>query len=171
MNTLLFISFIVILTLAGLLLLLISKLKKPRVYKPKGQFLLSAGEKRFFDALTNSIPPNLYICPKVRIADLVETRLLPTDPNYWRSIAPMNQKHVDFVLVNRSDFAPRCIIELDGRSHSDKQRLARDTFVNSVFASAGIPMLHIPVKGFYLYADLRHAIETEIAHEVPGQDD
>src|SRR2546423_507386 len=82
------------------------------VYKPKGQYLLSAGEKRFFDALLNSVPPSLYICPKVRIADLVETHLLPSDPNYWKTLAPINQKHVDFVLVNKSDFAPRVIIEL-----------------------------------------------------------
>lgn len=158
----LFISFIGTLALAGVLLLLVTTRRKPRVYKPKGQFLLSPGEKRFFDALTASIPPSLYICPKVRIADLVEISLSPTDPNYWRSVAPMNQKHVDFVLVNRSDFAPQCVIELDGGSHTDKQRLARDTFVNSIFASTGIPILHIPVTRFYSYVDLRAAIEKTL---------
>ena len=98
----------------------------------------------------------------MRIADLIETHLLPTDPNYWKTLAPINQKHVDFVLVNRTDFAPRLIIELDGGSHTNKQRVARDTFVDSVFQNAGIPLFHIPVQGFYHYQTLREQIAAAI---------
>ena len=139
MQTTLLFLILAILTLAGILLILVIKQKKPaRVYKPKGQYLLSPGEKRFFDALTQSIPPFLYICPKVRLADLIEVNIPKSDPNFWRNLAPINQKHVDFVLVNRSDFAPRAVIELDGGSHNDKERLKRDAFVDSVLQSAGM---------------------------------
>src|SRR6266571_5327118 len=155
MQTALLSLILAILLLAGILLILVLRKKPLRVYKPKGPYLLSQGEKRFFDALTQSIPDGLYICPKVRIADLIETHLLPTDPNYWKTIAPINQKHVDFILVNRSDFAPRAAIELDGGSHKDQARERRDIFVSSVFQSAGIPLLHVPVQGFYHYNTLR----------------
>ncbi len=151
------------LALAGILLILVLKYKKPaRVYKPKGQFLLSPGEKRFFDALLQSIPAYLYVCPKVRVADLIDINLDRNAPDFWKHLAPINQKHVDFILVNRSDFAPRVAIELDGGSHNDKMREKRDSFINSVFANAGIPLLHVPVKGFYQYKDLRRHIETAI---------
>src|SRR5947209_19002802 len=162
MQTALLFVILAILALAGILLFIVLKKKPARVYKPKGQFLLSKGEAAFFDALTHSIPPHLYICPKVRIADLIETHLLPTDPNYWKTLAPINQKHVDFVLVNRTDFAPRVIIELDGGSHKDQARERRDAFVSSVFQSAGIPLLHIPVQGFYHYQTLRERITAAL---------
>ena len=163
MQTALLIFILAIFALAGILLILVIKQKKPaRVYKPKGQYLLSPGEARFFAALSQSIPPGLYICPKVRIADLIETKRDRSDPLFWKEQAPINQKHVDFILVNRSDFAPQVAIELDGGSHNDKERLKRDAFIDSVFHNAGILILHIPVKGFYQYSDLRHRIETGI---------
>lgn len=158
----LFSLMLAILLFAGILVILVLKKKPQRIYKPKGEFLLSPGEKRFFDALTQSIPPGLYICPKVRIADLIDLHLDRNAPDFWKHQAPINQKHIDFILVNRTDFAPQVAIELDGGSHTDKARAARDMFVDSVFRNAGIPIVHIPVRSFYQYADLRRLIETAI---------
>lgn len=167
MNVILLLSIIIpLLTFGIVIALLLTRKKRPRIYKRKGPYLLSLGEKRFFDALTNSVPPYLYICPKVRVADLIEVHLAPTDVNYWKTLAPINQKHVDFVLVNRSDFAPRLAIELDGGSHNDQERIKRDAFVDGVFQSAGIPLLHIPVRGFYVYADLRRDIEQSLSKSI-----
>jgi len=166
MQTALLFLILAILALAGILLILVIKQKKPaRVYKPKGPFLLAPGKKRFFDALSQSIPPFLYICPKVRLADLIEVNIPKSDPNFWRHLAPINQKHVDFVLVNRSDFAPRAAIELDGGSHQDRERAKRDAFIDNVFQNAGIPILHIPVSGFYQYTDLRKLIEQSLSSD------
>ena len=163
MSLLFIAAILVVFALALVFILVLTRPRRPRVYKPKGPYLLSSGEKRFFEALTNSVPAYLYICPKVRVADLIEVHLAPTDANYWKTLAPINQKHVDFVLVNKSDFAPRLAIELDGGSHQDRERAIRDTFINSVFQSAGIPMLHIPVRSFYQYADLRRLIEQSLS--------
>lgn len=167
MQTALLFLILVILALAGILLILVLRKKPLRVYKPKGPYLLSPGEKRFFDALSQSIPPNLYVCPKVRIADLIDVHLDKNAPDFWKHLAPINQKHVDFILVNRSDFAPRAAIELDGLSHKDQDRAKRDSFIDGVFQNAGIPMLHIPVSGFYRYNDLRHLVEAAITGTHP----
>ena len=167
---LLFLSFILgVFALVLVLILHVTRSRRPRAYKPKGPYLLSPGEKRFFDALNNSVPPYLYICPKVRLSDVIEVDIPKNDPGFWRHLAPINQKHVDFVLVNRSNFAPRLAIELDGGSHQDRQRANRDAFINSVFASAGIPILHIPVRGFYAYVDLRRSIEQNLINKSPEQ--
>src|SRR5579883_748689 len=162
--TLFFLMF-AILVFAGILVILVLRKKPQRIYKPKGDFLLSPGEKRFFDALTQSLPPGLYICPKVRIADLISINLDRNTPDFWKHLAPINQKHIDFILVNRSDFAPRVAIELDGGSHNEKERLQRDRFVDSVFQSAGIPLLHVPVKGFYQYNDLTSLIASALTRQ------
>src|SRR5438874_1727534 len=164
MQTALLFLILAILALAGVLLLLVLRKKPQRFYKPKGQYLLSVGEKKFYDALLAALDSTRYIIfAKVRIADIIETNLDRADPMYWKKLAPINQKHIDFLIVARTDTTPLLAIELDGGSHTDKQRLKRDAFVDSVFHNAGIPLLHISVRGFYQYNDLRSAIETAIS--------
>jgi very-short-patch-repair endonuclease len=163
MQTTLLFLILTILLLAGILVILVLKKKPQRFYKPKGQYLLSVGEKKFYDALLAALDSQRYIIfAKVRLSDIIETNLDRADPMYWKKLAPINQKHIDFLLVARSDTTPLLAIELDGGSHANKERLKRDAFVDSVFHNAGIPLLHIPVKGFYAYNDLRRLIETTI---------
>lgn len=118
-------------------------------YKPKGPYLLSKGEKRFFDALIQSVHSDLYICPKVRVADLIEVDLPKGDKRFWALFNKISKKHVDFVLCSRVDFSPQLVIELDGGSHNTQARSQRDIFVDEVFTQAGIPILHVSVQSFY----------------------
>jgi very-short-patch-repair endonuclease len=154
---------LIILALAGILLFLVLKKKPARVYKPKGQYLLSVGEKKFYDALVAALDSTRFIIfAKVRIADIIETNLDRADPMYWKKLAPIALKHIDFLLVSRIDTTPLLAIELDGGSHKDQARERRDAFVGSVFESAGIPLLHVPVQGFYHNQTLRERITATI---------
>lgn len=132
-------------------------------YKLKGPYLLSAGEKTFFDVLQQSIAPDLYICPKVRVADLIEVNGTKNDKTYWSSFNKISQKHVDFVLCNRADFAPRLVIELDGGSHNLARRSQRDAFVNEVFHQVGILVLHVPVQSTYESNDISMKIQNVLS--------
>lgn len=118
-------------------------------YKPKGPYLLSKGEKVFFDVLVQSISSDLYVCPKVRVADLIEVDLPKNDKHFWTSFNKIAKKHVDFVLCSRTDFSPKLIIELDGGSHNSGTRSQRDSFVDESFIQANILVLHVPVQSFY----------------------
>ncbi len=44
-------------------------------YKPKGPYLLSTGEKAFFDVLSGSVPDDIYICPRSDFAPLLMIEL------------------------------------------------------------------------------------------------
>jgi hypothetical protein len=57
--------------------------------------------------------------------------------------------------VRSSDLAPLVGIELDDRSHEAEDRQARDAFVDRVFASASLPLLHVPVQKGYDLAELK----------------
>ena len=133
-------------------------------YKPKGPYLLSKGEKVFFDVLVQVISPDLYICPKVRVADLIEVGLPKTDKHFWVSFNKISRKHVDFVLCNRQDFTPRLVIELDGGSHNTQTRFERDIFVNKAFAQTRIPILHVSAQYDYdkkqVFAQVQRALEA-----------
>jgi hypothetical protein len=136
--------------------------KSRRIYKQKGPYLLSPGEKRFFDALIKVIQPSIYVCPKVRIADIVEVDISKDDKEFWPKFNKISQKHVDFVICSRTNFAPLLIIELDGGSHNEKSQSLRDATVDNVFKDAQIPILHIKPSNFYEYKTLRENISQAI---------
>src|SRR5258708_6894169 len=118
------VPFLLLAVVVAVLLLLIKVFQSkqhPRKYKPKGPYLLSPGESRFFDALSHVIPEEVHICPKVRVADLLEVTFDRSDPEHWRYFSAISQKHVDFVLCKRSDFAPLLVIELGGGSPREKK--------------------------------------------------
>jgi len=74
-----------ILALVGILVLLVLRKKPLRVYKPKAQYLLSIGEKKFYDALLAVIDSTRYIIfAKVRIADIIECSA-PLGLDSWQS--------------------------------------------------------------------------------------
>lgn len=103
-------------------------------YSAKSGFLTPA-ERLFFLQLRSAAPASWFVFAQVRIADLVIPRS--------RAYADFNkiaQKHVDFVLVD-ADFRVLAAVELDDFSHSRSDRIERDIFVNSAFASASIPLL------------------------------
>ncbi|MDO8340378.1 MAG: DUF2726 domain-containing protein [Candidatus Woesebacteria bacterium] len=144
------------------------KVKSKRIYKEKGPYLLNAGEKAFFDTLITSITINMYICPKVRIADLVEVDSTGKDKKFWTYFNKISQKHVDFVICNKTNFSPLLIVELDGGSHNEYSKLLRDKLVDSVFKDANIPILHVKTSNFYNYQNLRDQINISISKTLKG---
>ena len=67
-------------------------------------------------------------------------------------------KHADFLLCDRLTGRPRLIIELDDSSHKQRRRRERDAFLDLLCASAGLPILHQPVRMAYDTKDLRQSI-------------
>lgn len=140
----LIVPFSVLVVISGVVLLFLLKGKSlPYPYKSKGPYLLSNGERIFFNTLSELIPNNLYICPHVRIADLVEVGLPRNSPDFWKYFSKISQKHVDFVICTRNDFLPKLVIELDGGSHKNGEKEVRDQFVDDVFEKVQIPILHV----------------------------
>ncbi|MEN9328568.1 MAG: hypothetical protein RI947_1376 [Candidatus Parcubacteria bacterium] len=129
-------------------LILFSRIKRSwkRSYKPKGPSLLNTTEKRLFDTLVSIAGPEKYICPKVRLADIITTALDKTDVDYWSKLNSITQKHVDFVICDRDTFVPIAVVELDGGSHYETARIARDQLVDNAFNDAQIPIIHIPTS-------------------------
>lgn len=162
MNYLLPVIALLVFLIIGATLFFLFRKRGRRFYKAKGPYLLSGGEKAFFDALQQVIAPDMYVCPKIRIADIIDMTIPKTDPQFWPKFNQISQKHVDFLLCNTNTFAPLLMIELDGGSHHDPKRSARDALVDTAFGQAGIPMLHIPVSSFYPYKELRE----QIAHAI-----
>lgn len=118
--------------------------------------LLSPGEMRFYLTLRQVVGARYLIMAKVRLADLLVITAAGKD--WWQAFRPIGSKHVDFVLVNPSTLAPVLVIELDDATHERADRRARDSQVDRILGSAGLPILHVPVRKVYEAA----ALATEV---------
>lgn len=122
--------------------------------------LLSRGELAFYRVLVRALPPGLVVCPKVRLADLINC---PGDA--WRQGfgGRIAGKHVDFVLADAGTLGIRIVIELDDRSHARSDRRERDGFVDRALEAAGIPILRVPAAAQYDGRALAAGLEEMIA--------
>ena len=158
-----------LLALAALLLLaavLRHVLRGRRLPYFRREFLLSKGEAAFFHALRKAAPAGLMAAPKVRLADVIGC-----DAAAWRAGfgGRVAQKHVAFVLVDAATTAIVLVIELDDRTHRQRDRRKRDDFVDRALASAGVPILHEPAAASYDWAKLRARLAGAIERSAAGR--
>lgn len=129
-------------------------------YKKK-RYFFSVAELKFFEVLKEVIGDNYYIFPKVRVCDIVNSE----DKNNYSQFNRIKSKHVDFLICTKDPIASKIIIELDDSSHNHKSRIKRDKFIDEVFASSEIPIIHVKVKSFYdkeiLIRELQKAYKTK----------
>ena len=132
---------------------------EPPPYAIRDHFL-SPAELNLYKILINSIPEGSTLISKVRLSDIFYVQ----QPHINRgAMNRIHMKHVDFLICNSQSMHPILGVELDDKSHNRRDRQARDEFVDSVFAIAGLPMLHIQAASEYNEMDLRCFISSALA--------
>jgi hypothetical protein len=117
--------------------------------------LFTPAERAFLPVLERAVPAGVRVFGKVRLEDILGVVRGLDRAGRLAARNKINRKHVDFLLVHESDLAPLAGIELDDSSHEQEDRRQRDDFVDSAFAGAGLPLLHVPVQKAYSPADLK----------------
>lgn len=120
----------------------------------KRPYLLTQNEYHFYKALVPiANEKSLTICPKVRLADIIE----PQKGQHWKgAFAKIKSKHIDFLLCE-GPLIPILAIELDDNSHNRAERIERDQFVDQALQQSGIPIIHTQGNG-----NLKEKIESTI---------
>ena len=154
--------FLVIVVVAVLALL---NRKRKAKYVPRS-FLFTKTEWKFAQVLQQAIQRDWLMMGKVRVADLLAVERNPKlkRSDWMRAFAKISSKHIDFVIVDPQSGRVMCCIELDDPSHSRKDRIERDIFVNAAFKQAGVPLLRIPTAKHYDHNRLSQTIHAAIAH-------
>lgn len=142
----LFFIFIVVLVIALIILAFFVKKSGQKIAKEispyiQKQYFMSNAEKDFFLLLTQILGDRYYIFSQVSV-----NSLLTVDRHGKEFIHHLNkirQKSVDFVLVEKNTMKTLLVIELDDRSHLKPERMARDQFLDTIFAEAGLKLLRI----------------------------
>ncbi len=132
---------------------------KPDVYFLQ-KSLFTPAERSFFGVLETLNYDGIGITSKVRLADIFGIKKGLERGDRQRALNRIAAKHVDFLFIQKSDGKPLLGIELDDSSHEEEKRISRDSFVDNVFASGGLPIIHIPAKQAYDRNEINRLIEA-----------
>ncbi|MCR9076352.1 MAG: DUF2726 domain-containing protein [bacterium] len=145
--------------------------------------LLSPAELNFYRVVARVLahpddpagPPQATVMSKVSVSDLVQVRKGLSQSERSAAFNRIRAKHADFVLCDPVTMQPLCVIELDDKSHQRKDREARDTLMDSIYAAAGIPILHVKCRRAYHPEEIARRIRAAIQsppttpHKVGGE--
>jgi hypothetical protein len=135
---------------------------KPDVYFLK-ESLFTPAERSFLGILESLNYNGVKIAGKVRLADIFGIKKGLERGDRQRALNRISAKHVDFLFIQQSDGRPLLGIELDDSTHEEEERIARDSFVDTVFSSAGLPIIHVVAKSTYNLQDVGRQIDQAVA--------
>jgi len=157
--------FLIFIFFIGILILLLKfkiKLKSNKGnYKyRKKRNLLSNAELSFYKCLEMIKEDSDQIFCKVRVSDVLSC--IEKDRKNWRiGLSKINQKHFDYVIVNKNNYNIKYAIELDDASHNSAKRKKRDQFLNEACKTAELKLIRIKAKAKYELNQLKSEINQE----------
>lgn len=138
------IALVVVLFFVVVLLVYIESRYKRKLKLPyqKKESLLTESENKFYLALSKALKDEYLIFAKVRLADVICLPIL-RGSDYYYYLNKIIAKHIDFLICEKENIKPVLAIELDDNSHLSYKRKKRDKFIDEVFKTAQLPILHI----------------------------
>ena len=131
----------------------------------KKWFVLSMAERTLYDAVRHAAGTRYLVLAKVRLFDLLWIPENTRNREYHKS--RVMSKRVDFAVCHAGTQALALVIELEDASRPMMNGGPdRDTFVDQVLRTAGIPILRVPIQNDYAKYDLARCIEQ--AMRQPG---
>ena len=121
---------------------------------------LTAAERSLFGVLEQAVHGEYHNFAKVRVADLLSVKKGTEKRQSHQN--RVTSKHIDFVLCDRTAMSPVLAIELDDSSHEAAERQQRDLFVDSAFAAAALPLLHVKARRSYDVSEVAKQIAAVV---------
>lgn len=139
---------------------------EPLPYRIRDDFL-SPAEMSFYHVIISIVGKRATICPKVSLVDIFFVARPHENQAFRGRIA---QKHLDFLLCEPKTMRPIVGIELNDSGHTRSGRQARDEFVDKVFQTAGLPLIHVAVQSDYNTNELSAQLEQYLASAQTSSD-
>ena len=111
------------------------------------RYMISLNELNFFKELQKLINiMDLNLMTQVSLYSLIETK----NKKYnYEEFNKIKSKSIDFVIADKKSCRARLCIELDDTTHKTEKRIKRDEFLNELFDSVNLKLVHIKVKENY----------------------
>ncbi len=128
--------------------------------------LMTEAEGSFYQVLELALPRDQYrLFGKVRVEDLISVKAGLERQTRQSFRNRIKSRHIDIVVVERKTFKPVWAIELDDKSHESTKRRERDSFLDSAFDAAGLPLVRFKAKRSYTTSDIQRALGLGQASE------
>jgi len=126
-------------------------------YRLRESFM-STPELALLRALQDMIGRHYVICPKVSLNDIFYIVRPNENVHFFNKIF---RKHVDFLLCDPTTMKPGIGVELVKPVSRNETRDA-DQFMDDLFLSAGLPLVHILSSDRYVQSDLTELFQLAI---------
>lgn len=125
--------------------------------------LLMPEERTLQAALLTLELDDVTVAPKVQAAAALGVKSRTPWAERQRALARLERATFDFLLVRRTDGQPLLALELDRRPADEEDLAARDPFLATICAAAGLPVLRLPVRSGYDLRELHRQIDAGMA--------
>ena len=126
-------------------------------YRLREQFM-STPELAMYRVLRDMVQDHYVVCPKVALNDIFYIARPNENVHFFNKIF---RKHVDFLLCEPGTLKPAFGIELVKPIARNETREA-DKFMEDLFLSAGLPLVHVPSNDHYDENDLAELFKFSI---------
>lgn len=126
-------------------------------YKTK-KTLMTSSERILFEGLRKVLGSKYDIYPQVNLDKIFSVEYQRYYKYYLSYLRKINQKSVDYLVVNRQTQSPIFAIELDDFSHNYEDRRKRDSFVGDLFIKTGLPLIRFN-PGNYKIEEIKKVFE------------
>jgi len=126
-------------------------------YKTK-KTLMTPSERMLFESLRGVLGTKYDIYPQMKLDKIFDIEYQRFYKYYLGYLRKINQKSVDYLVVNRQTQSPIFAIELDDFSHESEDRRDRDDFVEELFNKANLPLVRFS-PGNYKIEEVKKVFE------------
>lgn len=132
-------------------------LKDRLPFRLRKQFL-SFTELALLSVLREMAEGRYVICPKVALNDIFYIQRPNENVHFYNKIF---RKHVDFLLCEPETMNPVFGVDLVKPIAKDETR-SSDQYMEDLFLSAGLPLIHVPSSENYKLSDLVHLFQLAV---------
>lgn len=120
--------------------------------------LMSEHERLLFCNLRTVLGSTYDVYPQMKLDKIFYVERQKAYKFYLGWLRRINQKSVDFLIVNKSTQSPVFAIELDDSSHEQEDRIDRDEFVGELFRRNNFPLIRFN-PGQYKVEELKIVLD------------
>lgn len=124
--------------------------------------VFTPAERSFYGVLKQCVDGETEILAKVRVADVLKPQRDVGKGAWQAAFNKISRKHFDFLLCRKSDLSVICGIELNDKSHKNKERRGRDNFLQLVCTSAKLPLVMINAQASYNISEIKQTLSVHI---------
>jgi hypothetical protein len=133
------------------------RVKDQLPFRLRKQFL-SYTELALLSVLRAMADGHYIVCPKVALNDVFYIQRPNENIHFYNKIF---RKHVDFLLCEPDGMRPAFGVELI-KPIAKKEARSIDQFMENLFLSAGLPLVHVPSSENYDLPDLIHLFQLAV---------